>query len=63
EGDEVAGIGDSKGTGSVTIVDSTVNMKLLAGTPKDIGTVSGDLQVQNSIVNALVNNKRVSYSN
>ncbi len=63
EGDEVAGIGDSKGTGSVTIVDSTVNMKLLAGTPRDIGTESGDVQVQNSTVNALVNNKRVSYSN
>lgn len=62
EGDEVAGIGDSKGTGSVTIIDSNVNMKLLAGFPKDIGTVSGDVQVQNSTVNALVNNKRVTYS-
>lgn len=62
EGDEAAGIGDSTGSGSVTIIDSNVNMKLLAGFPKDIGTVSGDIQVHNSTVNALVNNKRVSYS-
>ena len=36
-------------------------MKLLAGNPKDIGTATGDLQIQNSAVNSLVNNQKISY--
>jgi len=61
EGDEVTGIGDARGTGSVAIIDSTVSMKVLAGTPKDIGTASGDLQIQNSTVSSLVNNQKITH--
>ena len=61
EGDDVTGIGDAHGDGNVAVIDSTINMKMLAATPKDIGTGSGDLQIQNSTVNSLVNNKKISY--
>ena len=62
EGDEVTGIGDSLGTGNVTIIDSAVSMTLNAGSPKDIGTGNGDIQIQNSNVSSLVNNKRITYA-
>ena len=62
EGDEVTGIGDSLGTGNVTIIDSAVSMTLNAGNPKDIGTGNGDIQIQNSNVSSLVNNKRITYA-
>ena len=62
EGDNVTGIGDSNGTGNVAIIDSAVAMKIFAGNPKDIGTSSGDLQIQNSTVSSLVNNQTISYS-
>ena len=61
EGDEVTGIGDSKGTGNVAIIDSDISMKMFAGNPKDIGTRSGDLQIQNSTVSSLVNNQKISH--
>ncbi|MBR4626625.1 MAG: EAL domain-containing protein [Ruminococcus sp.] len=61
EGDEVTGIGDAAGTGNVAVIDSTIAIKVLAGNPKDIGTGSGDLQIQNSTVSSLVNNKRISH--
>ena len=63
EGDEVTGIGDALGTGNVTIIDSQVSMVVNAGNPKDIGTESGDVQIQNSNVSSLVNNKRTTYAN
>jgi hypothetical protein len=63
EGDEVTGIGDALGTGNVTIIDSQVSMIVNAGNPKDIGTESGDVQIQNSNVSSLVNNKRTTYAN
>ncbi len=63
EGDEVTGIGDTLGTGNVTIIDSEVSLTLNAGNPKDIGTASGDVQIQNSNVTSLVNNKRTTYAN
>lgn len=63
EGDEVTGIGDANGTGNVTVIDSIVNMTVLASHPKDIGTGNGDLQMQNSTVNSLINNKRITYGN
>lgn len=62
EGDESAGIGDVFGTGNITIVDSTVNLKMLAASPIDIGTQNGDLQIQNSSINSIVNEKKVTYS-
>lgn len=62
EGDESAGIGDVYGTGSVTIIDSKVDLNMLAATPMDIGTQNGDLQIQNSTINSIVNEKKVSYS-
>ena len=61
EGDEMTGIGDVTGTGNISIIDSTVNMTVFAGNPKDIGTSSGDLQIQNSSVNSLINNQRVAH--
>lgn len=62
EGDESAGIGDLFGTGNVTIIDSKVNLNMLAATPMGIGTPTGDLQIQNSTINSIVNEKRVTYS-
>ena len=62
EGDDVTGIGDSAGTGNVTIIDSQVSLVVNAGNPKDIGTENGDVQIQNSNVSSLVNNKRTTYA-
>ena len=62
EGDEVTGIGDAAGAGNLTIIDSKVSMTVNAGNPKDIGTNSGDVQIQNSTVSSLVNNKRITYA-
>ena len=61
EGNEVTGIGDSTGSGSVAVIDSAITMKLLAADPKDIGSAGGDIQIQNSTVNSLVNNKRIDH--
>ena len=63
EGDEMTGIGDALGSGNVSIIDSSVNMRVFAGNPKDIGTSGGDVQIQNSIVNSIINNKPVAHSN
>lgn len=57
EGDGITGIGDAVGTGNVSIVDSAITMKILAANPKDIGTGSGDLKIENSTVSSLINNK------
>lgn len=62
EGDEVAGIGDVFGTGNIALIDSVVNMKIYAANPKDIGTKNGDVQIQNSSINSIVNEKRISYN-
>ena len=62
EGDDVTGIGDAAGTGNVTIIDSQVSLVVNAGNPKDIGTENGDVQIQNSNVSSLVNNKRTTYA-
>ena len=61
EGNEVTGIGDAAGTGNVAVIDSAVTIKVLAGNPKDIGTGSGDLQIQNSTVTSLVNNQKINH--
>lgn len=63
EGDDVTGIGDVRGSGNIAIIDSSVTLTMLAGTPKDIGSGSGDMQIQNSTINSLVNNKRITYAN
>ncbi len=62
EGDEAAGIGDVYGAGNVSVIDSVVNLKMLASNPKDIGTQNGDVQIQNSSINSIVNEKKISYS-
>ena len=62
EGDEVTGIGDTRGSGNVAIIDSSINMKMLAANPKDIATGTGDVQIQNSTINSLVNNKRIEHN-
>ena len=49
-------------TGNVTIIDSQVSLVVNAGNPKDIGTENGDVQIQNSNVSSLVNNKRTTYA-
>ncbi|MCQ2458923.1 MAG: GGDEF domain-containing protein [Ruminococcus sp.] len=61
EGDEMTGIGDAHGTGNVVVMDSTVNMKVFAGNPKDIGTSSGDLQIHDSLINSLINNQKIAH--
>lgn len=63
EGDEVTGIGNVEGSGNVIISDSEIAMKILAGSPKDIGTGDCELQIINSFVNSLVNNKRITHKN
>ncbi|MDE6679430.1 MAG: hypothetical protein K2K02_10370, partial [Ruminococcus sp.] len=60
EGDEVTGIGMVQGSGKVYISGSDVKMKILAGNPNDIGTDS-DLEIINSTVDSLVNNKRINH--
>ncbi|MCC8135159.1 MAG: hypothetical protein LIO40_00540 [Ruminococcus sp.] len=62
EGDESAGIGDLYGTGNIAIINSSVNLKMLAATPMDIGTKDGDLQIQSSAINSIVNEKKITYS-
>lgn len=62
EGDEVTGIGDANGSGNISIIDSSITMKLLATNPNDIATVGGDIQIQNSTVNSLVNNKKITHA-
>lgn len=62
EGDYAVGIGDSQGSGNVFIMDSTVNMKMLCGSPDDICSGSGDVQIQNSTINSIVNNRRVQHN-
>ncbi len=62
EGDTAVGIGDSEGSGNVFIMDSSINMKMSCGNPRDICSGSGDVQIQNSTVNSLVNNKRIEHN-
>lgn len=61
EGDVATGIGDSTGSGNVFIMDSKVNMKMLCGNPTDICSAGGDVRIQNSVVNSLVNNKKIQH--
>lgn len=63
EGDEVTGIGTVHGEGSVIVSDSDISMKILAGSPQDIGTGNCELQIINSSVNSLVNNRRITHKN
>ena len=62
EGDEATGIGDAKGNGSVSIIDSAVTINMLVGSPTDIGSGTGEVTVQNSKINSLVNNKRILHN-
>lgn len=57
EGDDCCGIGDTSGAGNVTIQDTKVNINMHASNPIDIGTKNGDLQIQSSAVNSIVNEK------
>lgn len=62
EGDYAVGIGDSDGSGNVFIMDSSINLKMSCGNPRDICSGSGDVQIQNSTINSLVNNKRIEHN-
>lgn len=62
EGDAAAGIGDITGDGNVSIIDSSVSISILAGSPLDIGSKGGDMTIQNSNVISLVNNKKITHS-
>ena len=62
EGDEATGIGDAAGSGNVSIADSDINISMLVGNPTDIGSGSGEVTIQNSTVNSLVNNKRILHN-
>ncbi len=61
EGDFVTGIGDSQGSGNVFIMDSKLNINMLCGNPNDINSDSGDVCIQNSEINSLVNNKHIEH--
>lgn len=63
EGDDVAGIGDISGSGGVALIDSAVTMSILASNPKDLGTSDGDIIIRSSVVNSLVNNRRIPHNN
>lgn len=62
EGDFAAGIGDTQGSGNVFIMDSNVNINMLCANPNDIVSGSGEVHIQNSTVNSLVNNKRIQHN-
>ena len=62
EGDFAAGIGDSQGSGNVFIMDSNININMLCANPNDIVSGSGEVHIQNSTVNSLVNNKRIQHN-
>lgn len=62
EGDYAVGIGDCEGSGNVFIMDSSINLKMSCGNPRDICSGSGDVQIQNSTINSLVNNKRIEHN-
>lgn len=62
EGDFAAGIGDTQGSGNVFIMESDINIKMLCANPNDIISGSGDVHIQNSTVNSLVNNKRIQHN-
>ncbi|MBR6070757.1 MAG: GGDEF domain-containing protein [Ruminococcus sp.] len=61
EGDYATGIGDPLGSGNVFIMDSAVTMNMLCGNPNDICSGSGDVQIQNSTINSVVNNRKVQH--
>lgn len=61
EGDFATGIGDSQGSGNVFIMDSEININMLCGNPNDINSAYGDVSIQNSTINSLVNNKRIEH--
>ncbi len=62
EGDFAAGIGDTQGSGNVFIMDSDININMLCANPNDIISGSGEVHIQNSTVNSLVNNKRIQHN-
>lgn len=62
EGNEVTGIGAVQGSGNITITDSDITMKILAGNPQDISRES-NVCIINSSVDSLVNNKRIEHKN
>lgn len=61
EGDFAAAIGDSSGSGNVFIMDSAIDIKMLCGNPVDICSGSGEVQIQNSVINSVVNNKKINH--
>ena len=63
EGDFATGIGDPQGSGNVFIMDSAVTMNMLCGNPNDICSGGGDVQIQNSTINSVVNNRKVQHGN
>ncbi len=63
EGDRVTGIGDCQGNGNISISNSVLNISMSAGNPIDLGSESGEIMIQNSTINSLVNNKRIVHVN
>lgn len=63
EGDFATGIGDSQGSGNIFIMDSKLDINMLCGNPNDIISGSGDLNIRNSEINSLVNNKKIKHNN
>lgn len=62
EGDSAVAIGDSRGSGNVFIMDSKVDINMLCGEPFDICSESGNVQIQNSEINSLVNNQKINHN-
>ncbi|MCM1133606.1 MAG: EAL domain-containing protein [Ruminococcus flavefaciens] len=61
EGDFATGIGDAHGNGNIFIMDSRLDINMLCGNPHDIISDGGTVQIQNSEINSLVNNKRIEH--
>ena len=60
EGDKVTGIGTAQGSGKVYISESDIKIKILAGNPCDIGS-ENDIEIIDSTIDSLVNNKRINH--
>jgi len=59
EGEDVAGIGDIYGSGNVSVKNSDINIRILAATPIDIGSKSGETVLENNKISSLINEKEV----
>lgn len=61
EGEETAGIGDVCGSGSVSVRNSDLDIKILADKAIDIGSKDGELKLENNKIKSIVNREKIIY--